>query len=51
MSIYRFYGRTIDLSPLIEKKKAGTLTIEDILENNDAISDIRTNTLSELVDM
>ena len=30
--------------------KAGTLALEDILENNDAVSDIRTNSLSELAD-
>ena len=41
----------IDLSPLLEKKKAGTLTIEDILENNDAVGDIRTNPSSELIEM
>lgn len=49
--INSFYGRIIDLSPLLEKKKAGTLTLEDILENNDAVSEMRTNSESELSEM
>lgn len=39
------------LSPLIAKKKEGTLTIEEVLDSNDAISDIKLNPSSQLQDL
>ena len=39
------------LSPLITKKKEGTLTIEEILDDNDAINDLKLNPSSQFQDL
>jgi hypothetical protein len=39
------------LTPLIEKKNKGILTLEEILDNNDAINDIKLNSNSLLQDL
>jgi len=39
------------ISPLITKKEEGTLTIEDVLDSNDAINDLKLNPLSKLQDL
>ena len=39
------------ISPLITKKEEGTLTIEDVLDNNDATNDLKLNPLSRLQDL
>lgn len=39
------------ISPLIAKKDEGTLTIEEILDSNDAISDLKLNPSSQLQDL
>ncbi len=39
------------LSPLIEKKNEQTLTIEEILDNDDAINDLKVNPSSQLIDL
>ena len=38
------------LQPLIDKKLNGTLTIEEILDNTDALNDLRANPLSVFKD-
>jgi len=49
MQKYRIYNINT-LSPLIAKKEEGTLTIEEILDSNDAISDLKLNPSSQLQD-
>ena len=39
------------LSPLIEKKNEQTLTIEEILDNDNAINDLKVNPSSQLIDL
>ena len=39
------------LSPLIEKKNEQTLTIEEILDNDDAINALKVNPSSQLIDL
>ncbi len=39
------------ITPLITKKEEGTLTIEDVLDSNDAINDLKLNPLSKLQDL
>jgi hypothetical protein len=39
------------IMPLITKKEEGTLTIEDVLDSNDAINDLKLNPLSKLQDL
>ena len=39
------------ISPLITKKEEGPLTIEDVLDSNDAINDLKLNPLSKLQDL
>jgi hypothetical protein len=39
------------ISPLITKKEEGTLTIEDVLDSNEAINDLKLNPLSKLQDL
>ena len=39
------------LIPLINKMNEGKLTIEEILDNNDALNDLKLNTSSKLQDM
>ena len=39
------------ISPLITKKEEGTLTIEDVLDSNDATNDLKLNPLSKLQDL
>ena len=46
----RIYNINI-LSPLITKKNEGTLTIEEILDDNDAINDLKLNPSSQLQDL
>ena len=41
--------KSLDLDPLLEKKNEGTLTVEDLLDSNDAVSDIK-STSSQLSD-
>ena len=48
--MYRIYNINI-LTPLISKKNEGTLTIEEILDNNDAINDLKINPSSQLQDL
>ena len=46
----RIYNVNI-LSPLITKKNEGILTIEEILDDNDAINDLKLNSSSQLQDL
>ena len=39
------------IMPLITKKEEGTLTIEDVLDSNEAINDLKLNPLSKLQDL
>ena len=39
------------LIPMINKMNEGKLTIEEILDDNDAINDLKLNTSSKLLDM
>jgi len=39
------------ITPLITKKEEGKLTIEDVLDSNDAINDLKLNPLSKLQDL
>ena len=39
------------LSPLITKKDEGSLTLEDILDSDDAVNDLKLNIASQLKDM
>ena len=43
--------KALDLDPLLEKKLEGTLTVEELLESNDAVTDLKNNTTSQLADM
>ena len=43
--------RTFDLTPLRVKKENGTLTLEDILDNNDCITDLTSNSGSDFVEL
>jgi len=53
--IYLLYYKRIyninTISPLVTKKNQGTLTIEEILDNIDAISDLKLNPGSQLQDL
>ena len=46
----RIYNINV-LSPLITKKNEGTLTLEEILDSNDAINDLKLNPSSQLKDL
>jgi hypothetical protein len=43
--------KALDLEPLLDKKEDGTLTVEDLLESNDAVTDLKNNSNSQLADM
>ena len=43
--------KALDLDTLLEKKEEGTLTVEDLLESNDAVTDLKNNANSQLADM
>ena len=41
--------KALDLDPIFEKKNDGTLTVEDLLDSNDAVTDLKTG--NQLADM
>ena len=43
--------KSLDIDPLLEKKDEGTLTIEDLLESNDGVTDLKNNSSSQLADL
>ena len=49
--IYYSFLKLLDLDPILERKRAEILTIEDILDNNDAMTDLKSNQSSQLEDL
>ena len=48
---YYSFLKLLNLDPILERKKAEILTIEDILDNNDAMTDLKSNQSSQLEDL
>ena len=48
--MFDIYGPVVDLSPFITKMKNNQLTLENILEEDEIINDIKSNTKSEFLD-
>ena len=41
--------KALDLDPIFEKKNDGTLKVEDLLDSNDAVTELKTgNQLSDM---
>ena len=47
---FDYFNQVVDLRPFITKMKNNQLTLENILEEDDIINDIKTNTRSEFID-
>ena len=47
---FDFFNPVVDLSPFIAKMKNNELTLENILEEDDIVNDIKTNIKSEFID-